>query len=276
MGKLDGKVALITGGARGQGRAHAVAMAGEGADVVLCDLAAQLPTVPYPMATPADLAETARMVEDLDRRCVAIQADVRSGEQMRAAAERAERELGRIDILVANAGIESYGRAWELSDDQWGEMIDVCLTGVWQSCKAVIPHMIAGGRGGAIVITSSVAGRKGLANDAHYSAAKHGVVGLMRTLAIELAPYGIRVNSLHPSSVNTPIIRNQATYTLFTGGRPDATEADALPAFRALNLLPIPWMEPEDIARAALWLVSDEARYVTGVTLPVDAGLLVK
>ncbi|HMQ34709.1 MAG TPA: mycofactocin-coupled SDR family oxidoreductase [Chloroflexaceae bacterium] len=275
MGMLDGKVALITGGARGQGRAHALAMAREGADLALCDLAAQLPSVPYPMATPADLAETARMVEGLGRRCVALTADVRSGEQMRAVAERCVGELGRLDILVANAGIESYGRAWELGDDQWDELVGVCLTGVWQSCKAAIPHMLGGGRG-AIVITSSVAGLKGLANDAHYSAAKHGVVGLMRSLALELAPYSIRVNSVHPSSVNTPIIRNQATYTLFSGGRADATEAEVLPAFRALNLLPIPWMEPEDIAAAVLWLVSDEARYVTGVALPVDAGLLVK
>ena len=150
------------------------------------------------------------------------------------------------------------------------------LTGVWQSCKAAIPHMIAGKRGGAIVITSSIAGLKPLANNAHYCAAKHGLVGLMRTLALELAPYGIRVNSLHPSSVNTPIIRNQAMYTLFSGGDPQATEADALPAFQALNLLPIPWMEPEDVAQAALWLVSDAARYLTGVALPIDAGLLLK
>lgn len=276
MGKLEGRVALITGGARGQGRAHALALAREGADVVLCDLAAQLPTVPYPLATPEDLETTRRLVEGQGRRCLALTADVRSGEQMRAVVARAMAELGRLDILLANAGIESYGRAWELSDEQWDEMIGVCLTGVWQSCKAAIPPMIAGGRGGAIVITSSVAGLRGLANDAHYCAAKHGVVGLMRALAIELAPHAIRVNSIHPSSVNTPIIRNQATYTLFSGGRPDATAEEVLPAFQALNLLPIPWMEPEDISSAVLWLVSDEARYVTGITLPIDAGLLAK
>jgi len=276
MGNLDGQVALVTGAARGQGRSHALTLARAGADVVICDVAAQLPTVPYPLATMADLEQTRRLVEDLDRRCIAIKADVRSGEQMRGVAELAMAEFGRIDILVANAGIESYGRAWELSEAQWDEMIGVCLSGVWQSCKAAIPQMIAGGRGGAIVITSSVAGLKGLANDAHYSAAKHAVVGLMRSLAIELAPHKIRVNTLHPSSVDTPIIRNQATYTLFSGGRPDASEEQVLPAFQALNLLPIPWMEPEDISNAVLWLVSDAARYLTGVTLPVDAGLMVK
>jgi SDR family mycofactocin-dependent oxidoreductase len=273
---LSDKVAIITGGARGQGRAHALALAGAGAAVVICDIAAQLPSAPYALATPADLDETRRMVEALGRPCLAMQADVRDGAAMRELADRAMGHFGRIDILLANAGIESFGRAWEISDAQWDEMIGVNLTGVWQSCKAAIPHMIAGERGGAIVITSSIAGLKPLANNAHYCASKHAVVGLMRTLALELAPYGVRVNSIHPSSVNTPIIRNQAMYSLFAGGDPAATEADALPAFRALNLLPVPWMEPEDIASAALWLVSDGARYVTGVTLPVDAGLLLK
>jgi SDR family mycofactocin-dependent oxidoreductase len=274
--ELGGKVAIITGGARGQGRAHALALARAGADLVVCDIAAQLPTVPYALATPEDLEETRRQVEALGRRCLAVRADVRDGEAMRALAAQALEALGRVDILIANAGIESFGRAWELSDAQWDEMIGVNLTGVWQSCKAAIPPMIAGGRGGAIVITSSIAGLKPLANNAHYCASKHALVGLMRTLALELAPHGIRVNSIHPSTVDTPIVRNQAMYTLFSGGDPAATEADALPAFRALNLLPIPWMAPEDIANAALWLVSDAARYVTGVALPVDAGLLLK
>jgi SDR family mycofactocin-dependent oxidoreductase len=274
--ELGGKVAIITGGARGQGRAHALALARAGADLVVCDIATQLPTVPYALATPEDLEETRRQVEALGRRCLAVRADVRDGEAMRALAAQALEALGRVDILIANAGIESFGRAWELSDAQWDEMIGVNLTGVWQSCKAAIPPMIAGGRGGAIVITSSIAGLKPLANNAHYCASKHALVGLMRTLALELAPHGIRVNSIHPSTVDTPIVRNQAMYTLFSGGDPAATEADALPAFRALNLLPIPWMAPEDIANAALWLVSDAARYVTGVALPVDAGLLLK
>jgi (+)-trans-carveol dehydrogenase/(-)-trans-carveol dehydrogenase len=276
VGQLDGRVALITGGARGQGRSHALALAREGAEIVLCDVCAPLATAPYPLATPAELDETTALVRGLGRRCIAERLDVRDGPGLRALAARAAGELGRLDILVANAGIESFGRAWELSDDQWDEMIGVCLTGAWQSCKAAIPHILAGGRGGAIVLISSMAGLKGLANNAHYCAAKHGLVGLMRSLAIELAPHRVRVNTINPSSVNTPIIRNQAMYTLFTGGRADAAEADALPAFEALNLLPVPWMEPEDISAALLWLVSDAARFVTGVALPVDAGALAK
>jgi SDR family mycofactocin-dependent oxidoreductase len=275
VGKLDGKVALITGGARGQGRWHAVTLAREGADIVVCDLATQLSTVPYSLADDEDLAETARLVEDLDRRCVAVKADVRDGEQMKGLADRAVAEFGRIDILLANAGIESFGRTWELTLEQWEEMIAVNLTGVWHSCKAVIPHMIQRGEG-AIIMTSSIAGLKGLLNNAHYAAAKHGVTGLMRALAVELAPRNIRVCSVHPSSVDTPIIKNQAMYTLFSGGKPDATLEEVTPAFRALNLLPIAWMEPRDISAAILWLVSDEARCVTGVALPVDAGLMVK
>ncbi len=275
MGKLDGKVVLITGGARGQGRSHALTFAREGAEIVVCDVADGLPTVPYPLASPGDLADTARMVEDLDRRCLAIQADVRDSAGMRGVVERAISEFGHVDILLANAGIESFGEAWELTDEQWDEMIAVNLTGVWKSCRAVAPHMIER-RAGVILMTSSIAGLKGLANQAHYCAAKHGVVGLMRGLAIELAPYGIRVNTVHPSSVDTPIIKNQAMYTLFSGGKPDATLEEVTPAFRALNLMDTPWMEPQDISNAMLWLASDDARYVTGATLPVDAGLMVK
>lgn len=275
MGKLDGKVAFITGGARGQGRSHALTFAREGADIVVCDIAEGLPTVPYPLASAEDLADTVKMVEDLDRRCLAVQADVRESEQMREVAERAIVEFGHVDILLANAGIESFGLAQDLTDEQWDEMVAVNLTGAWKSCKAVIPHMIER-HTGVIVITSSIAGLKGLANQAHYCAAKHGVVGLMRGLAIELAPYRIRVNTVHPSSVDTPIIKNQAMYTLFSGGNPNATLEEVTPAFRELNLLDTPWMEPQDISNAVLWLASDDARYITGATIPVDAGLLAK
>ncbi len=269
MGKLDGKVAVITGGARGQGRAHAVTLAREGADIVICDIAAQLPTVPYKLATPENLAETTRMVEDLDRRCIAIQADVRDGSQMREVAQRAVSEFGHIDILLANAGIVSYShRTWDMPDEQWNEMLGVNLTGVWQSCKAVIPHMIERGQGGAIVLTSSTAGLKGLPGAGHYSSAKHGVVGLMRTLANELAPHNIRVNTVHPTGVKTPM-----------GGAGDPAAEAAIqkwltdnPTAYGPNLLPVDAVDPEDISNAILWLVSDDARYVTGVTLPVDAG----
>ncbi|HSL00409.1 MAG TPA: mycofactocin-coupled SDR family oxidoreductase [Rubrobacteraceae bacterium] len=275
MGKLDGKVALITGGARGQGRSHALTFAREGAEIIVCDVPEGLPTVPYPLATAGDLADTARRVEDLDQRCLAFRADVRDSEQMRGVVEEAITEFGHIDILLANAGIESFGETWELTDEQWDEMIAVNLTGVWKSCRAVVPHMIER-RTGVILMTSSIAGLKGLANQAHYCAAKHGVVGLMRALAIELAPHGIRVNTVHPSSVDTPVIKNQAMYTLFSGGNPNATLEEVRPAFRALNLLDTPWMEPQDISNAMLWLASDDARYVTGITLPVDAGLMAK
>ena len=275
MGKLDGKVALITGGARGQGRSHALTFAREGAEIIICDVADQLPNAPYPLASTEDLAETARMVEDLDMRCLAVQADVRDSEGMRGVAEQAISEFGRIDILLANAGIQSFGEAWELTDGQWDEMLAVNLTGVWKSCRAVIPHMIERSAG-VILITSSIAGLKGLANQAHYCASKHGVVGLMRMLAIELAPHGIRVNTVHPSSVDTPIIKNQAMYNLFSGGKPDASLEDVKPAFEALNLMDIPWMEPQDISNVMLLLASDDARYITGTTLSVDAGLMVK
>lgn len=275
MGKLDGKVALITGGARGQGRSHAITFAREGAEIVVCDIAEQIPSVPYPLANAGELSETARMVEDLGRRCLAVQADVRDGEQMRGLVERAIGQFGQIDILVANAGIESFGEAWELTEDEWDEMISVNLTGAWKSCRAVIPRMIER-KSGVILITSSIAGLRGLANQAHYCASKHGVVGLMRALALELAPHGVRVNTVHPSSVDTPIIKNQAMYTLFSGGNPDATLEEVTPAFRDLNLMDVPWMESQDISNAMLWLASDEARYVTGVTLPIDAGLLAK
>ncbi len=275
MGKLDGKVALITGGARGQGRSHALTFAREGAEIVICDVAEDLSTVPYPLANTGDLADTTRMVEDLGRRCLAMQADVRDSGEMRTVVERAISEFGRVDILLANAGIESFATSWELTDEQWDEMIAVNLTGVWKSCRAVIPHMIER-RAGVLLLTSSIAGLKGLGNQAHYCASKHGVVGLMRTLALELAPHGIRVNTVHPSSVDTPIIKNQAMYTLFSGGNPNATLEEVTPAFRDLNLMDTPWIEPQDISKAMLFLASDDARYITGTTLPVDAGLMAK
>jgi SDR family mycofactocin-dependent oxidoreductase len=275
MGRLDGKVAFITGGARGQGRSHALTFAREGAEIAICDIVEQLPTVPYPLASANELAETARMVGESGRRCLALETDVRDGAGMREAIEQTVSELGKVDVLVANAGIESFGKSWELSDEQWEEMVSVNLTGVWKSCRAVIPPMIER-RSGVILMTSSIAGLRGLSNQAHYCAAKHGVVGLMRSLALELAPHGIRVNTVHPSAVDTPIIKNQAMYTLFGGGDPNTTLEDATPAFRELNLLDTPWLEPQDLSNAMLWLASDEARYVTGVALPVDAGLMAK
>jgi (+)-trans-carveol dehydrogenase len=276
-GRVAGKVAFITGAARGQGRSHALRLAQEGADIIAVDICGQIGTVPYPMATEADLAETVREVEALDRRIVATQADVRDYGAVKAALDEGVAQLGRLDIVSANAGIFGFSTLEAMDEVTWQDMIDVNLTGVWHAVKAAIGHLRASG-GGSIILTSSTAGLKAIPNTGHYNAAKHGVVGLMRTLAQELAPDRIRVNSVHPTAVDTDMIQNAATYELFAADLPEAerTREALAPRFGALNLLPIPWVDPVDISNAVLWLASDEARYVTGVTLPVDAGLLIK
>jgi len=277
-GRVAGKVALVTGAARGQGRSHAIRLAEEGADIIAVDIAAQVGSVPYPMATPDDLDQTVKEVEALDRRIVAAQADVRDYGALKAALDDGVAQLGGLDIVAANAGICSFGRAEELSEQNWQDMIDINLTGVWHAAKAAIPHIRAGGHGGSIVLTSSTAGLMPFENMAHYTAAKHGVVGLMRTLALELAPDFIRVNSVHPTSVSTDMIHNKATYELFAPDLPEAGRTKEVlgERFQALNALPVPWVEARDISNAVLFLASDEARYITGVTLPVDAGSVAK
>ena len=277
-GRVGGKVAFVTGAARGQGRSHAIRLAEEGADIIAIDLAAQVDSVPYAMATPDDLAQTVKEVEALDRRIVAVTADVRDYGAVKAAVDDGVAQLGRLDIVAANAGIFSFGKADVLEEQTWQDMIDVNLTGVWHAAKAAIPHLKAGGQGGSMVLTSSTAGLMPFENMAHYTAAKHGVVGLMRTLAVELAPDFIRVNSVHPTSVNTDMIHNAATYELFAPDlTPEQRTKDVLgERFQTLNALPIRWVEPRDISNAVLFLASDEARYITGVTLPVDAGSLLK
>jgi SDR family mycofactocin-dependent oxidoreductase len=275
-GRVEGKVAFITGAARGQGRSHAVRLAQEGADIIAVDLCAQVGSVPYPMATPEDLANTVKEVEALDRRIVAARADVRDYAGLKQPLDDGVAQLGRLDIVCSNAGIFSIGAAAELDETTWQDVIDINLTGMWHTCKAAIPHLIAGGRGGSIVITSSDAGLKAYQNVAHYVSAKHGVVGLMRTLALELAPHLIRVNSLHPSTVNTDMVQNEATYRLFRPDMQNPGPQELAQAGVSINALPIPWLEPVDISNAVLFLASDEARYITGVTLPVDAGFLVK
>ena len=277
-GRVEGKVAFVTGAARGQGRSHAIRLAEEGADIIAIDIAGQVDSVPYAMATPDDLAQTVKEVEALDRRIVATQADVRDYGAVKAALDDGVAQLGRLDIVAANAGIFSFGKADVLEEQSWQDMIDVNLTGVWHAAKAAIPHLKAGGRGGSIVLTSSTAGLMPFENMAHYTSAKHGVVGLMRVLAVELAPDFIRANSVHPTSVNTDMIQNAATYELFA---PDLTPEQRTKEvlgerFQTLNALPIKWVEPRDISNAVLFLASDEARYITGVTLPVDAGSLLK
>jgi (+)-trans-carveol dehydrogenase len=276
MGRVEGKVAFITGAGHGQGRSHAVRLAQEGADIIAVDLCAPVDTVPYRMSTEADLEETARLVKATGQRIVASRTDVRDFDALKQALDDGVAQLGRLDIVAANAGIVSYGPAAELAERSWQDVIDVNLTGVWHTCKAAIPHLIEGGRGGAMILTSSVAGLKGWENQAHYVSAKHAVVGLMRTLAKELAPHSIRVNTVHPTAVNTDMLLNDFTYKLFRPELEAPTLDDAKKLFFELNSLPIPWVETVDISNALLFLASDEARYITGVMLPVDAGCTLK
>jgi SDR family mycofactocin-dependent oxidoreductase len=266
-GKLEGKVAFITGAARGQGRSHAIRLAQEGADIIAVDICAQIGSVAYPMATPEDLAETVKEVEALDRRIVARQADVRDEAGLKAAFDTGVAELGPVDIVLANAGIAPMTLGEE-PHEAWRDVIDVNLTGVFNTVEIAIPSMIERGAGGAIVLTSSTAGINGIGGSSRgglgYTASKHGVVGLMRSYANYLAPHRIRVNSVHPTGVNTPMVVNDIMQE-WLANDPSVGEAMA-------NALPVDMVEPVDISNAILWLVSDDARYVTGVTLPVDAG----
>ncbi|WP_342661439.1 Putative short-chain type dehydrogenase/reductase (plasmid) [Rhodococcus ruber] len=276
-GRVEGKVAFITGAARGQGRAHALKLAEEGADIIAVDICKQVDSVPYALATSEELAETVKAVEALDRRIIAREGDIRDFGAIKQIVDEGVAELGRLDIVAANAGIVEYGKVDEIEESAWKDVIDINLTGTWNTARAAIPHLRAAG-GGSVILTSSAAGLKGLQNLAHYTASKHGVVGLMRVLALELAPDMIRVNSLHPNSVNTMQTMNPYTFGLFA---PDLdpeqwTVENLKPRFQTLNTLPIPWQEPEDMANALLWLASEESRFVTGVTLPVDAGMMLK
>ena len=269
-GRVDGKVAFITGAARGQGRSHAVRLAQEGADIIAIDICRGFEDSTAPAATPEDLAETADMVKNLDRRIVTAEVDVRDFDALAAAVDSGVEQLGRLDIVVANAGIGTTG------EDIFDETIDVNLGGVWKTVKAAVPHLLAGGRGGSIVITSSVGGTKAYPQVGHYIAAKHGVVGLMRTFAVELGQHSIRVNTVHPTHVCTPLLMNEPTYRLFRPDLENPGPDDLAPICQSFHFLPIPWVEPVDISNAVLFLASDEARYITGVTLPVDAGSLLK
>jgi (+)-trans-carveol dehydrogenase len=248
-GRVEGKVGFITGAARGQGRSHAVRLAQEGADIIAVDICKPIDNVVYPASTPEDLQETATLVE----------------------------RLGRLDIIVANAGIGNAGnKLHKIREHIWDDMIDINLTGVWHSVKAGVPHLLAGGRGGSIILTGSVGGMRAHPHTGHYIAAKHGVVGLMRTFAVELGQHMIRVNSIHPTQVNTPMAMNDATFRLFAPDKENPGPEDFAPVSQMMHTLPVPWVEPEDISNAVLFFASDESRYVTGVQLPVDAGCLLK
>jgi SDR family mycofactocin-dependent oxidoreductase len=269
MGKLDGKVALITGAGRGQGRAHAITMAGEGADIAALDICHDLPYPRYALATGSDLHETVRQVEALGRRGLAIEADVRSAREMERGIKATIDSFGHIDILICNAGIADMALTWDITEEWWDIMIDVNLKGVWLAIKYTVPGMIARNEGGRILITSSVAGLRGEPGMAHYCASKWGVVGLAKTLAHELSAYGITVNTLHPTAVNTAIISGMAKAA-------GMETADLVDFIHAGHALPVKLIEAADVASAALWLASDEARYVTGHTLKVDAGRMLK
>jgi len=278
MGLVDGKVALVTGAGRGQGRSHAVRLAKEGADVIAVDICANsVETIPYSLSTEDDLDATVNEIEAADRRAVKVVADVRSLPQMQSAVEAGLAELGKIDIVCANAGIGSWAVAWEMTAQQWQEMIDINLTGVFNTTRAALPSMVERGEGGSVVLTSSTAGIRAYANTAHYTAAKHGVIGLMKVLAQEAGLHGIRVNAICPTTVNTPLVINEGTFQLFAPHLENPGPADVREPFSSLNILPdVPWIEPSDVSDAVAFLASDAAKYITGVALPIDAGNVVK
>jgi SDR family mycofactocin-dependent oxidoreductase len=269
VGRFEGKTVLVTGAARGQGRSHALAFAAEGADLVICDIATDVATVPYPLASADDLAATADAVVGLGRRCVSRVADVRSSGQLADLVARGEAELGGIDVLVANAGVCGFAPFAELTDEMWDDMIAVNLTGAFKSMRAVVPGMTARGHG-RIIATSSMGGRAGTPNLAHYVASKFGVIGLVKTLALEVASAGVTVNAVCPATVDTDMVHNPAMYSLFCPGMDDPNRADVEPRYAAMNPMSVPWLAPEAVSDAVLFLASDEARYTSGATLDVS------
>jgi len=275
--RFQNRTVFITGAAHGMGRSHALAFAREGARLVVCDACRQFETIPYPLAKPEELASLASEIEALGRPVIAAQVDVTNLSAMQTLAERVRTELGPIDVVVANAGVYSFAPSWELSEEQWDETVNVCLKGMWMTCKVCIPQMLER-RSGKIVCISSTAGQKGMANLAHYVAAKHGVLGLVKTLAIELAQYDINVNAICPTSVDTAMCNNQALYDIFAGSPgPNATHEYMLQLMNQLNLFPDRnLLPPEAISNVVLWLASEEARHLTGCALPVDAGYWTK
>jgi SDR family mycofactocin-dependent oxidoreductase len=267
-GRVAGKVAFITGAARGQGRAHAIRLAEEGADIIAVDLCRDYDSLSYPLGSAADLAQTVKAVEALDRRIVATRADVRDPGALRAAVDDGVAQLGRLDIAVANAGICTVQSWDEVTPEVWQDTLDTNLTGVWNTMTASVPHLIASG-GGSIICTSSTAGITGLPFFAPYVAAKHGVVGIAKSMANELAAHGIRVNTVHPTGVNTTMAQGLARMPELIARDPSLG-----PIF--MNALPVDKLEARDVANAVLFLASDEARYVTGLEFTVDAGYTIR
>ncbi|SUA02556.1 short chain dehydrogenase [Mycolicibacterium fortuitum] len=271
MGNLDGKVAFITGAARGQGRSHAVTLAKQGAAIIGVDICADIASNPYPMASRDELDETVALVEAAGGKMLGSVADVRDFHAVKSALDAGVEQFGRLDIVLANAGVAPTAfREVTIEEDleMWNDAVGVNLVGSFHTAKAAIPHLIAGGRGGSIVFTSSTAGLRGFGGmqggGLGYAASKHGIVGLMRTLSNALAPHSIRVNTVHPTAVNTMMAVNPAM-TAFLENYPDGGP-------HLQNPMPVSLLEPEDISATISYLVSDAAKYVTGVTLPVDAG----
>jgi len=276
-GRLQGKVAFISGAARGQGRAHAVRMAEEGADIIAFDAAGPVPSQGAPAASVADLDETVRQVEKLDRRIVAHRAEASDLDAVTAVLDQGLTEFGRVDIVVANAGVQGNpAPIAQTSAEEWQGVLATNLTGVFNTVRAAVPHLIDGGRGGSISLVSSSIALRAQPGLGPYGSAKTGVIGLMRALALELGEHSIRVNSIHPTTVNTPMLINDINFRLFRPDLENPQLEDVGPVYRTLNVLPVPWVEAEDIANAVIFLASDEGRYITGVALPVDAGYALK
>ena len=276
MGRVNGKVAIVTGAAKGMGRSHCVRLAEEGADIVAVDLCEQQEGVEYPGGTEAELQETATRVEQTGQRAMAEKADIRDLSALERLVAKTRDAFGGLDIVVANAGISTVGPAWELTPAQWNAVVNTNLTGTWNTVRATVPTLIEQGRGGSIVLISSVAGVRGFVGMGHYSASKHAIIGLMQTLAQELGPQNIRVNTVNPGVINTDMAMNAKLFAQFLPDSPNPSREEVAAIYGQLTLLPNPWLEPVDVSNAVLWLTSDEARYVTGVVLPIDAGQLAR
>ena len=275
MGVVEGRVAWVTGAARGQGRAHAIALAREGADVVVTDLCADvsggIDTVPYDLGTSAELAETVELVERTGRRCLSFVADVRDTAALDAVVAETIASFGHLDICVANAGVTGYGRFHELDDRTWQDMIDVDLTGTFKTIRAVIPHMLERGYGRVLAV-SSMAGRMGNPNLAHYVAAKWGVIGMVKSLAMEVASKGITVNAIAPAAVDTPMLHNPAMYALFCPDMAAPSRDDVVPRYRSMNRMGVAWMDPEEISRNVVFVAADASSSMTGQVIEISLG----
>ena len=268
-GSLQGRVAFVTGAARAQGRSHTVRLARQGADVIALDICAPVSAgVTYPPATPADLAETVRLVECEGRKVLAREVDVRDDAALRQLVADGVEQFGRLDIVVANAGVLGWGRLWELTDEQWDTVIDINLTGTWRTLRATVPAMIEAGNGGSIVVVSSSAGLKATPGNSHYAASKYGLTALTNSLAIELGEYGIRVNSIHPYSVDTPMVEPEVMMQIF------AKHPGFVHSFPPMPLQPNGFMTADEVSDVVVWLAGDGSGTLTGTQIPVDKGAL--